>query len=66
MDDAPKPEPKSGYAAMLAEILGILADAVMVAVVIVAIFGLDTLSYILFPPDGPVAFHHTRFEFPFQ
>ncbi|MSP01789.1 MAG: hypothetical protein EXR07_12185 [Acetobacteraceae bacterium] len=65
MDD-PEPKPNSGYAAAVAEIREILTDAVIVACVVLAIYGVDVLSHTLVPPDGPVFFRHTRFEFPFQ
>lgn len=64
--EAPEPESKSGYAATLAEIRGILADTAIVACFVLAIFGIDILSHTLMPPDGPILFHHTRFEIPFQ
>jgi hypothetical protein len=43
-----------------------VADAVIVACVVVAIFGIDSLSHSLVPPNGPVFFRRTAFEFPFQ
>ena len=60
--NGPEPRPDS----VLAEIRQILADTVITARLVLAIFGLDMLSHTLAPPDGPVLFHHTRFEMPFQ
>ena len=48
------------------DIRDILADAVVVACLVMVIFGVDLLSHTLVPPDGPIFFRHTPFEFPFQ
>jgi hypothetical protein len=65
MDDQ-EGEPGSNYAAVIGEIRDILAVPDIVACVVVAIYALDVLSHTLMPPDGPVCFRRTRFEFPFQ
>jgi hypothetical protein len=43
-----------------------MADAVVVLAVVIAIFTVDSVSHRLIPPEGPVFFRETRFEFPFQ
>jgi len=44
----------------------ILADAVVVSCLVVVIYLIDLLSHWLVPPDGPIFFQRTMFEFPFQ
>jgi hypothetical protein len=66
MEDDSRSGRESKYGAVLAEIRAILADAAIVSCVVLAIFAVDLLSQTLAPPDGPVFFRHTRFEFPFQ
>ena len=41
-------------------------DGLAVAGIVVAIFAIDQLSHRLVPPDGPLFFHHSPIEFPFQ
>jgi len=48
------------------EIDDILKDAAIVCCFMLVIFVLDLLAAKLSPPDGPVFFRHTAFEFPLQ
>jgi hypothetical protein len=48
------------------EIDAILIDATVVACFLAALFILDVLAVKLFPPEGPIFFRHTAFEFPLQ
>ena len=66
MDQDSGPPAESRYGALVDEIRDILADGAIVSCVVLAIYGVDVLSHTLMPPDGPVFFRNTRFEFPFQ
>ena len=48
------------------EIREIFEDAAVVGCLVLVIFGIEALSHWLIPPEGPVFFRHTSFEFPFQ
>jgi hypothetical protein len=51
---------------MLNEIRDVLVDAAVVCGLLVGISVIGLVSHTLVPPNGPVFFEHTRFEFPFQ
>lgn len=53
-------------AEFVTEIRRTFTDAAVVACIIVAIYLLEKLLDSLFPPDGPIMFRNTPFEFPFQ
>lgn len=65
-EEETKSAAETGYGAVVAELFDILADAAIVSCVVLAIYGVDVLSHTLMPPDGPIFFRDTRFEFPFQ
>jgi hypothetical protein len=48
------------------EIDEILIDALVVGCFLSVLYIIDVLAVKLFPPEGPVFFRHTPFQFPLQ
>lgn len=66
MDGPDERDASRGDDRVFGEIWGIVTDAAVVVCLVTTIYLIEALSHWLMPPEGPVFFRHTRFEFPFQ